>query len=462
MQRARKENWRLRWERQRRGWSQDNVVDRLQEVAAARGDPEPGVDRNTVSRWERGISRPTPRYVQLLSAIFSLLPEDLGLVFPPPPEPEPTPLSLLPVPHVTQVPKIQPDEQVAKLDADVDRRTFLRHAAGVAGLAAIPAGLAAFPNAPEGEPWERLTRALERPSALDPVLVADVETLTASLHDLETRMPARQLITQVSGHIDRLAELLQGSATETLRHRLIATAGDSAVLGAWIAWDMGDRAHAFRLYETAFTAAREGEDPALRACILAYGSYGASAGGDAQRARDLLEVARRCVDGAGFPATYAWIACRQAEETAALGDGPAALRLLDSGLASYTRSDPDGERVWTRFLDATRVRGFAISTYVRIGDLSSALRIAEEALMALEPSQVKKRAIVLASTAEMHLQHGNLEQGMDLAGKALMAALEMESTWGVEGLRRLRPLLTQWKDNSEVRRLDDRLASVCG
>jgi hypothetical protein len=82
--------------------------------------------------------------------------------------------------------------------------------------------------------------------------------------------------------------------------------------------------------------------------------------------------------------------------------------------------------------------------------------------MALEPSQVKKRAIVLASTAEMHLQHGNLEQGMDLAGKALMAALEMESTWGVEGLRRLRPLLTQWKDNSEVRRLDDRLASVCG
>src|SRR5205807_4921212 len=68
MQRVRIENWRLRWERQRRGWSQDDVVDRLQDVAAKRAEPEPGVDRNTVSRWERGISRPTPRYVQLLAA----------------------------------------------------------------------------------------------------------------------------------------------------------------------------------------------------------------------------------------------------------------------------------------------------------------------------------------------------------------------------------------------------------
>src|SRR5207302_198269 len=157
MQRVRKENWRLRWERQRRGWSQDDVVDRLQDVAAKRSEPEPGVDRNTVSRWERGISRPTPRYVQLLAAVL--------------------------------------------------------------------------PNAPEdGEPWERLTRALERPSPLDPALVTDVETLTASLHDLETRMPARRLIAQVSGHLDRLAELLQGSMTQTLRQRLIGTAGDAAVL----------------------------------------------------------------------------------------------------------------------------------------------------------------------------------------------------------------------------------------
>ena len=478
MQRVRNENWRLRWERQRRGWSQDDVVDRLQEVAANRGEPEPGVDRNTVSRWERGISRPTPRYVQLLSAIFSLRPEDLGLAFPPPPvTPSTGRLTPAPKPQLEELvarvgpelaPRVGPElaprvgpELTPKAGPELDRRTFLRHAAGVAGLAAIPVGLAAFPDITEGEPWERLTRALERPFPLDPALVSDVEALTASLHDLETRMPAAQLIAQVSSHIDRLAELLQGSTTETLRQRLIGTAGDAAVLGAWVAWDMGDRPSAFRLYETAITAAREGEDPALRACILAYGSYGASADGDAQRARALLEHARRCVDGAGFPATYAWIACRQAEETAALGDGSSALRLLDSGLSSFTNADPAGERVWTRFLDTTRVWGFAISTYVRVGDTESALRIAEEALTSLKPSQVKKRALVLAGTAEAHLQHGNLDQGVELATRALNAAVDTEMTWAFESLKRLRPLLRRWNGYPGVHHLDERLAVAC-
>jgi transcriptional regulator with XRE-family HTH domain/tetratricopeptide (TPR) repeat protein len=459
MQRARTENWRLRWERQRRGWSQDDVVDHLQDAAASRGDPELGVDRNTVSRWERGISRPTPRYVQLLSEVFTLRPEDLGLILAPPPPGPPSPVSPTPTHH--------PDDPVSKLSPEVDRRTFLRHAAGIAGLAAIPAGLEVIPgglpippNVVQGEPWERLIHALQRPSPVDSTLVTDVETLTAGLHVLEGRVPARNLIAQVSVHLDRLAELLQGSATETLRQRLICTAGDSAVLGAWIAWDMGDRAGAFRLFETAITAAREGADPALRACILAYGSYGASADGDTRRARDLLEVASRCVDGAGFPATVGWIACRQAEETALLGDATDALRLLDRGLGSFTDAAPEDERVWTRFLDATRVRGFAISTYARVGDAESALRITEEVLASLDPEHVKQRAIVLAGSAEVHLQQGNLDEGIELAVSALAAALETETTWGLEGLKRLRPLLRRWEGNPDARQLDQRLAAA--
>jgi transcriptional regulator with XRE-family HTH domain/tetratricopeptide (TPR) repeat protein len=463
MQRVRTENWRLRWERQRRGWSQDDVVDQLQEAAANRGDPELGVDRNTVSRWERGISHPTPRYVRLLSEIFTLRPEDLGLILaPPPPSPPAPPPSAAPAPPstVSPIPRQQPERAAAKLGDEVDRRTFLRHAAGVAGLAAIPAGLAASqPGAVQGEPWERLIHALRRPSPVDPTLVTDVEALTAGLHVLEGRVPARHLVSQVSVHLDRLAELLQGSATEALRQRLICTAGDAAVLGAWIAWDMGDRTGAFRLFETAITAAREGADPALRACILAYGSYGASADGDPQRARNLLEMAGRCVDGVGFPATFAWIACRQAEETAALGEASDALQLLDRGLASFTNADPEGERVWTRFLDTNRVRGFAISTYARVGDARSALRIAEEVLASLDPEHQKKRAIVLASSAEVHLQQGNVEEGIDLARDALTAALETETTWGFESLRRLPPLLRQWQDDPEVRQFDQRLAA---
>jgi transcriptional regulator with XRE-family HTH domain len=448
MQRVKRENWKLRWERQRRGWSQDDVVDRLQEVAAKRGAPEPGVDRNTVSRWERGISRPTPRYIQLLSAVFGAPPEDLGLVSPPPPPPSgPAP--------PWDPPRIA--ELLGKLRPDVDRRTFLRQAAGVAGIAA---GLTTFPSPPEGEPWERLVHALSRPLPLDPELVTNMETLTTSLHDLEARMPARQLIAQLSLHLDRLADLLQGTTTEQQRRRLVGTAGDTAVLGAWVAWDMGDRPGAFRLYETAITAAREGDDPALRACILAYASYGASADGDARRARDLLELARQSVEGKGYPATYAWISCRQAEETAALGEEQAALRLLESGLTSFQKAESDTERVWTRFLDPARVGGFAVSVYGRVGDTGSALRVAEQVLTSVEPDHVKKRSLLLAGAAEAHLRRGDLDVGLELADQALVAAQASETSWGYQSLARLRPLLDRWPDNAEVRQLGERLAGL--
>jgi transcriptional regulator with XRE-family HTH domain len=64
----------------RRGWSQDDVADGLSRSAIELGEPEPGVDRNTVSRWERGIRHPRPRYVRLLCHLFGLPTDRLGLM----------------------------------------------------------------------------------------------------------------------------------------------------------------------------------------------------------------------------------------------------------------------------------------------------------------------------------------------------------------------------------------------
>lgn len=66
----------LRFERKRRGWTQEEVAKRLQQL-----DPEGvGVDLNTISRWERGTQIPSPRYVRLLCQLFQLDATILGLV----------------------------------------------------------------------------------------------------------------------------------------------------------------------------------------------------------------------------------------------------------------------------------------------------------------------------------------------------------------------------------------------
>src|SRR5438105_6329803 len=75
-----KPNLSLLRERRRRGWSQDDVADGLSRSAAELGEPHPGIDRNTVSRWERGIRHPRPRYVRLLCHLFRLPTEELGFM----------------------------------------------------------------------------------------------------------------------------------------------------------------------------------------------------------------------------------------------------------------------------------------------------------------------------------------------------------------------------------------------
>jgi transcriptional regulator with XRE-family HTH domain len=69
----------LRYERLRRGWSLDDSASQLHALAAKLGEPEPGVDGNTVSRWERGVVSPGPRYVRLLALLYDRDPIDLGV-----------------------------------------------------------------------------------------------------------------------------------------------------------------------------------------------------------------------------------------------------------------------------------------------------------------------------------------------------------------------------------------------
>lgn len=61
-------NWRLKAARERRGWSQQEMADRL------------SVTPNTVSRWERGISAPGPYFRRQLCDLLGKSAEELGLL----------------------------------------------------------------------------------------------------------------------------------------------------------------------------------------------------------------------------------------------------------------------------------------------------------------------------------------------------------------------------------------------
>src|ERR1700730_10518948 len=119
----------LRVQRQLRGWSRDEVVDGLHRLAVSGGELEPGVDAAMVGRWERGTRWPGPQSVRLLSILFELPAEELGIV--PGEEPEP------PIPSA------------ATEDGEQSMARFVERVTALLG----------FERA-GGEPWERLLPTL--------------------------------------------------------------------------------------------------------------------------------------------------------------------------------------------------------------------------------------------------------------------------------------------------------------
>src|SRR5258708_606362 len=75
-----KSNNQLRYERELQGWTQEQVADKLFDECGPgeRGD----INSETVGRWERGVSKPSPRYVAALCKIFGKNAKDLGVVEP--------------------------------------------------------------------------------------------------------------------------------------------------------------------------------------------------------------------------------------------------------------------------------------------------------------------------------------------------------------------------------------------
>jgi ATP/maltotriose-dependent transcriptional regulator MalT len=239
-------------------------------------------------------------------------------------------------------------------------------------------------------------------------------------------------------------------------------AGEMAALAGWLAWDMRERATADHFYDVATTAATEVDDTALRACVLAYRSYGASAEGDSRLARRLLREARRNLDSHDNPAMYSWLAGREAEETAAVGDAKSALKVLELGMTTYDSAVLGHERPWVQFLNRDRMDSFAISTYGRLGHTEPALRIAADVLKGDRSSQEKKRSTVLVDIAETYLQCGEVEHGLELVSQAFEIALRTEYRPGIDRVSRLRRRINQWHDIAAARELEDQFRAVSG
>jgi hypothetical protein len=369
--------------------------------------------KRLIQKWEAGETRwPQGVYRQALRAVFDRSMAELGFLDP------------------------------SELDQDhVHRRTALRAAAGLAAAAAL------------SEPYARLEFALRRaPGSLTAADGDHLIAVTDQLYEREALVTARELAPELDAHADMLAGLLQLPLTDELRRALTLCAAQTATLGGWLAHDLGRLDDARGYWSSAITAAQAAGDGPTLACVMCYQSYALAGRGDHRGAWQLLDNAAQYVRSPQHAQARAWISARQAEEAAAIGEAGPALISLERAMTAYDYADPANARPWVKFFDGSRLGSMAVNTYGLMQHPET--QAAADAVMAsLGAGNQKTRAVILSDVATARVKAGDLDEGCDLARRALTATIQGEAILGRQRLVALRPQLDAHADAAPVKAL---------
>ncbi|WP_047222827.1 MULTISPECIES: helix-turn-helix transcriptional regulator [Protofrankia] len=444
---ARTPNIRLRNCREERGWSQEQLAMELRGFAVSREGREAGVTGNMICKWEKGDKKPSLRYQRLLGALFQRTSGELGFIENDTAGATGATNIVGTVGDIAAGPR--PEHASGPSRPGAEQRPFLRL------VAAAEDATTASPGA--RPPWERLSAALRQQAVATPSVVDSLSARTAGLFGLEERVPAHRLIERVTAHLAALSRLLEAAPRSAVRRALAVTAGETAALAGWLAFDMRNSAHARAYYHVAAEAAQEAGDDALLACVLGYESFQPSMNGRPDKACALLAEAQRHAERGGSPMTCAWLAAREAEEQAHQGDSDAALRALDRATDAFGQATPADDRVWTQFFDRSRLDGMKVTTFTRLRRPDAARATAFEGLRTTSPTTTKKRSLLLGAVAEVHIQQREIEQACQFAADALAIVAQTDFSLGLTRVLHIRDHLSPWRDVQAVRDLDEQL-----
>ncbi|MFC9974265.1 hypothetical protein ACFVH6_25515 [Spirillospora sp. NPDC127200] len=390
--------------------TQEEIAKEMRDVADQRTRkhlPSP-VNMARRIREHEGGNPVGPRYAELYRRVWEKHRHELGE--PETPEPMEAQLAVDPLALAWTV---------GRLDQRVDRRTLLQ-------LAAVAAT-----GIPALDPAERLMRVLSGYNRPDEETIRHLESRTKGFHRLEEHMPAIQLYGALQTHLGEISALLETTRSDTLRQRLAVAAGESAVLSAWFAWELGDRHRAAESARLVGHAAKAGNDPATAACMTGYQTY--MTGNNPIVG---MSLARNALDrlGDSDAATRAWLLARLGEESALAGDKKSALQAIREAERVYEEADIK-RRPWTCFLDPARFASMTLSVYSRIKEENRAVGASERVTTFLGPApETKKLCVVQADMALAMFRLGDEAEAVRFARQSLDATVAMAAPLGWDRL----------------------------
>ena len=386
-----------------RGWSYRDLGRHYADQCAREGRPPTRPSLTTISRWINGRQRPTPENLYVLRRLFG-----------------------------------------ASTDEQLGFRSPGRPAARPPAAGGDVADQISEPIS------ERLARALQRPSSVDPTLLDDLEQRTRQLDRADRRDGARRTFGEVVAHLGRITVLLEEAPDELTHRRLAVLAGDAAQLSAWLAFDLGDFDRVAAYSRLVLQAAIPGRRRELGAYGRGQQAYVAFHRGRLRDAADLVDAAVQvCPRGL----TGAWLARVEAEARARLGDSNGCRAALDRA-RELLAGNPDSSGVpWVAYFANTahldRAEGRCL---VQLRQTEQARELLARAL-ALGGPYVRARGGALAELAVTYALDRNPDPAAETALRALEIAQQTGSRRNLERLREVHARLTPWRSRPAVKEL---------
>jgi transcriptional regulator with XRE-family HTH domain len=363
---------RIRIERELRGWSQQDLAEKV------------GTTQKIVSRWERGESTPLPYYRQKLSKFLGKNAAELGLIDQEEANQVPDlqeekcatngtdssyeasclrhtnyhfdgnhPFQLF-IPNDTThsvtiqihphrvIPTSSSSEghgiiddggidtseqkRSGEIEHIVKRREFIQEGLRFAGTTALTPY-----NLITDELVDRFVQALKKPSSIDERTLQYLELRTESYWQDRHRaaLASHDLLSYVIEHLQKVLILLEGSLFPTIRTRLCCITSGIAQLAGHLLFDMGEFAHARKFHHIAITAAQEGNQQPLEAVAWGRMSFTWTYSGNISEALRCIQEARHLAAGAVNIPVQAYLAVVEAEIQAILGSAQSCLKALE-------------------------------------------------------------------------------------------------------------------------------------
>jgi transcriptional regulator with XRE-family HTH domain len=412
-------NKRLVYERERRGWSQDDAAQQANKVADRLGQPDLIFSAAQFGRWERGESRPRPPLRRVVCELYDASAEALGLL----------------------------DQG----DTTANRRTAIKAITVVGGLGAL-SGRRLLLDAADAAVAASRKRTHVDPMRLEE-LDQDVERFALDCLALSHA----ELFPQVWDDWQQVEQLLDARQNLKDRAHLTLLGGQLTYFLARLSFNLGDYVAARRHAVLAWQYAEDVGQPVLCASVRTLQGTIAYYAGQPQRSLNLL----RAAEPYDTPYTGARIAANTARAHAALHDR----RSAERALAAMERQLVDvpvqpGDAPYT---PATAMSALA-STLVRLGEGEAAEEYARQAVALHRVPDVSDTLFEDRGNATLNLAESLVvrrqpepEEAARLGTQAIAVPDQQRTETVRTRATELAQLLDRWRTTPAVRDFAERL-----